>query len=87
LRRSGFQNPVEVAGIGEVAVVEEKALPVDGWIIVKMIDASSVERGTAPNHSVDDVTLFQELFCKVRAVLPGDASDKRYFHKYFRIRN
>ena len=58
LRRSAFQNPVEIAGIGEVAVVEEKALPVDGRIIVKMINAAGVERGTAPNHSVDDVTLF-----------------------------
>ena len=52
-----FQNPVEIARVGQVAVVEEKLRAVNFRVFIQMVDPAGVEGGTAPHHLVDDVAL------------------------------
>ena len=71
-----FQHPVQVAGIGHIPVVQEEPAPGDFGIVVDVVDARGVERTAAPDDAVDFVALFQQKFCKVRAVLAGDPGDE-----------
>ena len=45
-----------------------------------MIDAASVEGGSATNDAVYLVVFRDQELGKVAAVLPGDACDKSLFH-------
>jgi hypothetical protein len=49
------------------------------WILVKMFDTTRIETTRAPQHAMDGVTLLQEQFGKVRAVLASDPGDQRNF--------
>ena len=80
LRRDLLQKPVQVAGIREVAVVQEQALTMDLRVIEEMLNALRVEVRGPANHAVDDIAFVEELLRKVGAVLAGDAGDESGFH-------
>ena len=70
--RDGADQVHQADAVGEVAVVELQAL---GWscrwsIRVRLSD------GRPPDEPVHVVTLVQQEFCQVGAVLPGDAGDE-----------
>ena len=74
-----LDDPDEVRGVGEIAVVQLE--PDVGFvrILVQMVNPVRVEeRGPAldPMHFV---TLFEQQFCQISSVLTGDAGDQRAF--------
>ena len=71
-----LQQPVQVARVRDIPVVQEEPAPGDFRIVVDVVDARCVERAAAPDDAVDFVPLLQKEFCKVRSVLTGDAGDE-----------
>src|ERR1700691_487449 len=57
----------------EIAVVEEEATVAALRVLINMVDAVSVEGGTAADDSMDLVTFSEQQFRQVRTVLAGDA--------------
>ena len=51
-------------------------------IAVEMVDALSVESTRAADDAMDFVSLVQEEFGKVRAVLAGDSGNEGFFHNF-----
>lgn len=74
-----LQDAGEVGGVGEIAVVELEAGVVDVRVFVDVIDALGVEQGGAALDAVHFVTLFEQEFGKVGAVLAGNAGDEGGF--------
>ena len=68
----------QVAGVGQVAVVQAKARVIDMRIFVNVIHALGVEQAGAPLDAVYHVALVEQELGEVRAVLPGDAGDQGY---------
>jgi len=66
----------QVGAIGQVAVVQSEALVVDMRVLVQVVDTVGVERLTTTFYAVHMVALGQQQFCKVRAVLAGNAGDE-----------
>ena len=69
----------EIAGVGQVAVVEFEVRVVDVWVLVDVVDAPSVEQAAPALDTVDDVALFEQKFGKIGAVLTSDAGYERDF--------
>ena len=68
----------QVGGIGEVAIVHEKACALVMRVDVKMVDAGRIEGRRAPLDAMHYVALTEEQFRQVRAVLArhtGNQSD------------
>lgn len=49
----------------------------------EMIDATAIEGGRAPNHSMNFIPLLQQQFCQVRTVLASDAGDDCLLFRHF----
>ena len=56
----------------------ERSAPFVG-AMVKIIDATAIERGGAALNAVDNVTLGQQKFREVSAILPRHAGNERTF--------
>ena len=69
----------EVAGVGEIAVVQLEPSLGDMGILINVVDALGVERGGAPLDAVDNVAFFEQEFGEVGAILTGDAGDEGDF--------
>ena len=69
----------EVAGVGEIAVVQLEPSLGDVGVLVDVIDALGVEQRGAALDAVDNVAFFEEEFGEVGAILAGDASDEGDF--------
>ncbi len=69
----------QAARIGHVAVVQEKAPVGDVRVLIQMVDPVGVEQGRAPLDAVHHITLVQEKFRQIGAILPGDPRDQRDF--------
>ena len=63
-------------GIGKIAVVQMKMR-----MAFQMIDAFAFFRGRTTHDAVNVVTLFQQKFGKIGAVLAGNTGDERGFHE------
>jgi hypothetical protein len=76
--RLDFLNQTDqVGGIAQVAVMQLEPHVVLVQVAVQMLDPSRVERRRAPLDAVDDVTLRQQKFSQISAVLPGNACNQR----------
>lgn len=62
--------------------MKEKAHAVDMRIAVEVVDTRSVERARPTDYAVDLVSLGEEQFGEIGAVLAGDASDEGFFHNF-----
>jgi hypothetical protein len=69
----------QVAGVGQVAVVQPEAGVFDVWVLVDVVDALGVEQAGAALDAVHDVAFFKQEFGQVAAVLAGDAGDEGDF--------
>ena len=78
--RLGLLNdPDQIGGVGQIAVVKDEAGVFGLRIFVKMLDPLGVEaRGTALDP-VDDVTSVEQELSEIGAVLTGHAGDQGYF--------
>ena len=71
----------EIHGVGEVAVVEEKANAIDMRILVEVVDPRCVERTGAPDDAVDFVAFGEQKVRQIRSVLASDACNESFFHR------
>ncbi len=55
-------------------------------ILIDVVDASRIEAATAPYQSVNFVSLGEQQFDQVRAVLAGNASDQGSRLQAWRLR-
>ena len=72
----------QVAGVGEVAVVQFEIGIIYVRVLVDVIHPLRVERAGAALDAVHDVAFFQQKFGQVRAVLARDAGDERGFGSF-----
>ena len=79
IRLDLLNQPDQIGGIGEIAVVQKEMDVLRMKIAVQVLDPSAVERRRAPPQAVNDVTLLQEKLGEIRAVLPSHTRDKRNF--------
>ena len=71
-----LDDPDEIGGVGEVAVVHEETDVRLVRVGIQMVDALGVERAGASLDPVDHVSLGQQELGQVCAVLAGDARDE-----------
>ena len=76
LRFCFFHQAVQVAGVGEVAVVQEKTLVQQSRLMVKVVNAKGVEGAASADDAVYLVAFVQEQLGEVTAVLAGDAGNQ-----------
>ena len=70
------------SAVNEVAVVQEQSGARIMGIDVEVIDPRRVERRRPADQPVNLVSLPQQQFSEIRAVLPGDPGDERSFHPH-----
>ena len=73
----------ELAGDGEVAVVEIDPRLGVVEVLVEVVDPVGVEGAGPADEAVDLVALAEQEFGQVGAVLAGDAGDECFFHRFF----
>jgi len=69
----------EVRGVRQITVVQVQPHPALVWILIQVVDAVGIKGRGAALDAVDLVTLIQQEFRKVGAVLPGNARDQCFF--------
>ena len=79
IRLDFLNNPDEISGIRQIAVVEEKILVRIVRVLIEMIDAFGVEQRRPPLDAVDFVPLGKEQFREIGAVLSGDSGYQGFF--------
>ena len=67
----------EAQAVGELTIVGEEALAIDGRVIVKVVDTRRREGRRAALYGVDLIVLFQKQSGQIRAVLSRYACDQR----------
>jgi len=70
-----FQQPVEVARVGQIAIGKEEALVVQRLVVEEVVDAAGVEGAGAADDAVDLVAFFEQQLGEVGAILSGDAGN------------
>ena len=76
----GFLDDADqVAGVGQVAVVQLEVGVLDVRVLVDVVDALGVEQAGAALDAVHDVAFFKQELGQVGAVLAGDAGDEGDF--------
>jgi hypothetical protein len=66
--------------IRQVPIVKKKSLILLVGVLVQMFDAFGIESGSAPDNAVNFVTLCQQEFGKVGAILTSNACYQSFFH-------
>ena len=75
--RLGFLHDAdEVRCIGKVSVMQMKLYILIVGILIQMVDAFGIEQRTSPFDSMDDLSLVQEIFRQICAILAGNACDE-----------
>ncbi len=69
----------EVHRVGHIAVVQYEIALLQVRILVDMVYSLGVKHRCTTLYAVYRVSLFQEVFAQVCAVLPGHAGDQCYF--------
>mmetsp|Transcript_32108 Transcript_32108/g.67312 ORF Transcript_32108/g.67312 Transcript_32108/m.67312 type:complete len:236 (-) Transcript_32108:172-879(-) len=72
----------EIGSIAQVTIMEEKLDSRVVTVAVNVIDAASIERRRATNNSVNSVTLRQQKFSQIGAILSCNSSDKCNFSSH-----
>jgi len=68
----------EGARVGEVAVVKDEMAVRDVRVLVEVVDAVGVEERGWTLDAVDLITLLQEKFSEVGAILSGNSSNEGF---------
>ncbi len=76
-----LDDPDQVGGIGEIAVVQHQAWIELVGILVEMIDAGGVEAAGPALDAMYHVALLQQQLRQIGAILAGDAGDEGAFHR------
>jgi hypothetical protein len=63
----------QVAGVGQVAIMQHKIALADVWVLVQVVDAVRVEEGAAPPDAVNLISFAQKEFREVGPILPCNA--------------
>ena len=79
------EDPGQVRGIGQIAVMQLELGVVRMRVLVDMVDPLGVEQRRPALDPVHLIALFEQEFGKVGSVLPGDAGDKRFL-RHVRVR-
>src|SRR5690606_19223847 len=58
--RNLLQKPVEIGGIGQIAIMKLKT-PFQTFIVIQMVDSMRVKGARAPDHTMHDVSFSQQL--------------------------
>ena len=74
-----LNDPLQVAGIAQVSVVQRQAWIQFVWILIKVIDSGGVEAAGSALDAMHGVALLQQQLRKVAAVLAGNTSDQGVF--------
>ena len=74
-----LEQAVQVGGIRQVSMMEKQPLSIDLRVIEEVVDSPRVEATRAPDHAMYGITLFEQLFSEVRAVLARDSGNECYF--------
>ena len=82
VRLDFLQKAAQVAGIGEVSVVEEERGPDNVGVLVEMVYAARVEGARTADEPVNFVSLVQQKLRQIGAVLSRDACDECSFHRH-----
>jgi hypothetical protein len=86
IRLHFLQDTGQVGGIGQVAVVQVEFRVRRVRILIDMVHTLGVERRGTTFNTVYFITFFQQQFCQVRTILPGNAGDESDFrHVYFSL--
>ena len=67
----------KVAGVGQVAIMQDKVALANVRVLVKVVNAVRVEEGAAPLDAVDLISFVQKEFREVGPILPCNAGYKR----------
>jgi hypothetical protein len=80
LRLKVIDEVGHLAGIAEVAVVEEKSSLKDMGIGIDVVDAAGVEGARAPNQAMDLIAFGEEEFrqSQIGAILSGDPGNESF---------
>src|SRR5690349_10200084 len=73
-----LNDPTQIGGVGQVAVVQAKPDILLMWILVKVINARRIEGGRPPLQPMNEIAFREEQFGKVGAVLSGDTDDEGF---------
>ncbi len=84
IRRGFGEDAAQGGGVIEIGVVEKEAAAVDFGVVVKVVEAGTVQAAGAADDAVDFVILFQQQLRQVGAVLAGDAGNQGLFWHIFR---
>jgi len=69
----------QVAGIGEIAVMEAETEVFCVWILIEVIDALRIEGAGPAFYVMNKIPLFKEKFCQIGTILAGNAGDEGNF--------
>ena len=83
IRLHFLQDTGQVRGIGQIAVVQMKFRVSGMRILVDVIHALGVERRGTTLDTVHFIPFFQQEFCQVRTILPGNAGDESDFRHVY----
>src|SRR6185437_1502553 len=66
----------QVGGVGHVAVMDLKVRAGNMRVLINVIDAGRVERRGAALYAMDDISLGEQEFGEIGAILAGDSGDE-----------
>ncbi len=69
----------QAGGVGEVAVVQDKAAVFDMRVFIQMIDTIRIKERAAALDAVDFVTFAEQEFSQVGTVLASNAGNEGFF--------
>jgi hypothetical protein len=81
VRPGNIEEIVHLLGIGQVPIVEKEPDIRQMRVLIEMIDPAAVEAARAADEAVHLVTLVEEEFGQIRAVLAGDSREQGFFHR------
>jgi hypothetical protein len=78
VRSDGVNQAIEVAGVGQIAVVEVEAILLAGGAMAaaQVVDPRAIQARRAADDAVDRVALLQQELRKIGPILAGDAGDE-----------
>lgn len=71
--------PDQAGAVGEITIVQLEVAIVYVRILVEVIDSICVKQRRTTLQAMHLITLAQQKFCQVGAVLSGNACDQGYF--------
>ena len=80
IRLSQFDNLLQPAAVGQIAIVENELQILFVDVLIDMRDARTVERRRPASDAVNFIALRQQELREIGAVLAGHSRNQRTFH-------